>query len=74
MEGAAPNAGISWWISVTDRELLTLLAQQFVLLHRLAASPGPILCDGKSMKKWAAVMNECDVARETILKHLENDD
>jgi hypothetical protein len=71
MEGAVPNAGISWWISVTDREMLEYLALHFVLLHRLAASPGPVLCNGERMGKWIAVTRECDAAREAILRHLK---
>ena len=55
-----------------DRVLLEQLAEHFILLRRLAETSGPISCNGNPIKKWRAVITECDAARERIVQHLKD--
>jgi hypothetical protein len=56
---------------MTNRELLQKLEHHFILLRRLAESPGPIRCNGATIKKWRAIVEECEAARAAINQYLE---
>ena len=58
------------WGDLTDTELLTMLADLFELIRRLAVTNGPIKCNGVPIPKYRAIALECGLARERILSHL----
>ena len=58
------------WHDLTETELLTMLADHFELIRRLAMTKGPIKCNGVPIPKYCAIALECRLARERILSHL----
>ena len=58
------------WGDLTDTELLTMLAEHFELIRRLALAEQPIKCNGVRIPKARAIALECKLARERILSHL----
>ena len=59
----------------TDRELLQQLEHLFILLRRsgLDGSPGPLRRNGATIKKWRAIVEECEAARAAINQYLDED-
>jgi hypothetical protein len=58
------------WSDLTDTELLTMLADEFELIRRIALAGGPVKCNGVRIPKGRAIALECQMARERILSHL----
>jgi hypothetical protein len=58
------------WGDLTDTELLTMLAEHFELIRRLAVLEGPLRANGVRIPKYRAIALECGLARERILSHL----
>ena len=58
------------WQDLTDTELLTMLADHFELIRRLAMTEGPLRANGVRIPKSRAIALECRLARERILSHL----
>jgi hypothetical protein len=58
------------WHDLTDAELLTMLAEHFELIRRLAVLEGPLRANGVRIPKYRAIALECRLARERILSHL----
>jgi hypothetical protein len=58
------------WHDLTDTELLTMLAEHFELIRRLAVLEGPLRANGVRIPKYRAIALECRLARERILSHL----
>lgn len=56
----------------TDRAMLEKAADHFVLLKRLASSPGPIRNNGKIVSKWQTVAMECQAAHDKLMEHLNH--
>lgn len=54
----------------TDRELLERCAQHYAFLKRLAESGGPIRSAGKVVSKWQTVAQECKIAHDKVMEHL----
>jgi hypothetical protein len=64
-----PHCPIRWG-DLTDTELLTMLAEHFELIRRLAMIEGPLRANGVRIPKLRAIALECKMARERILSHL----
>lgn len=64
-----PHCPIRWG-DLTDTELLTMLADHFELIRRLALIEGPLRANGVRIPKLRAIALECKMARERILSHL----